>query len=88
MGIGPWREEEKSNYRADVPVFERKLDSDAILEWLTMVERVFDFLEVGDEMNVKLVGIELRGYASTWWGNLGIVVELGKERRRFEVGKE
>jgi len=34
------------------------------------MERVFDFKDIPDEKQVKLVALKLRRYASTWWANV------------------
>ena len=46
------------------------MDPDAFLDWLQMVERVFNYKDIPDEKKVKLVALKLRKYASIWWANL------------------
>ncbi|VFQ98699.1 unnamed protein product [Cuscuta campestris] len=58
-----------SDFKVDIPTFEGRNDPDEFLEWLEMVERVFDFKEVSDEKKVKIVALKFRKYASTWWTN-------------------
>jgi len=46
------------------------MDSDLFLDWLRMVKRVFDYKDISDEKNVKLVALRLPKYASICWANL------------------
>jgi len=41
--------EAHKDFRVDIPKFEGKLDSDEFLDWLQIVERVFDFEDIPDE---------------------------------------
>ena len=59
-----------NDFKVDIPKFEGKLDLDKFLDWLQAVERVLDYKEILDEKNVKLVAVNLRKYASTWWANV------------------
>ena len=43
---------------------------DDLLEWLNMVEGVFEFHEPPETKKVKLVAIKLRRNTSFWWENL------------------
>ncbi|XP_031387093.1 uncharacterized protein LOC116200384 [Punica granatum] len=49
------------------------------IDWLAIVERVFDFKNISEEKRVKLVAIKLKKHASVWWENL--------KRRREREGK-
>uniref|UniRef100_A0A2N9EHZ3 CCHC-type domain-containing protein n=1 Tax=Fagus sylvatica TaxID=28930 RepID=A0A2N9EHZ3_FAGSY len=37
------------------------------VDWLSTVERVFEYYEVPEQKKTKLVGVKLRGRASAWW---------------------
>ena len=51
-----WRAPSNSNdFRVELPEFEGKLDPDEFLEWLSTVERIFDYKEVPEDKKVKLV---------------------------------
>ena len=52
--------------RADIPEFEGKLDPEDFLEWLSVVERLFDLKEYPESKKVKIVALKLRKYASIW----------------------
>lgn len=40
------------------------------IDWLYIVDRIFEFKEFSEERKLKLVAIKLKGYASLWWENL------------------
>lgn len=56
--------------KVDIPEFERKMQLDKFLNWLHLVERVFDYEDVPDHHKVKFVVIKLKKYTSLWWENL------------------
>ena len=58
------------DFKVDIPEFEGHLDSDAFLDWLRTVERIFDYKDIPDEKKVKLVALKLRKYTSIWWAKL------------------
>ena len=66
--------------KIDIPTFDGKLDPDEFIEWLTCVERVFNYQEIDHERKVKIVALKLRKYASTWWTNVCV--------KRKREGKE
>ena len=53
-----------SDFKVDMLEFEGKLDSDEPLEWMQIVERIFDFKDVPEETKVKFVALKLRKDAS------------------------
>ena len=46
-----------NDFRVKIPEFKGKLDLDEFLEWLHMVERIFEYKKIQDEKKVKLVAI-------------------------------
>jgi len=66
-----------NNFSVHISKLEGKLEPDNFLEWLHMVERVFDFKEITEEKKVELVTLNLRRYASLWWTNMS-----GKRARK------
>ena len=60
----------KYNPRFDIPEFEGKINVDDFIDWLNIVERIFDFHEPPEQKKVKLVALKLRRNASFWWENL------------------
>jgi len=43
---------------------------DDFINWLTTVERIFDFKDVPENHKVKIVTIKLRKRAIIWWEHL------------------
>jgi len=43
---------------------EGRLDPNEFLKWLHTVERVFDYKEIPEDKNVKLIALELNKYVS------------------------
>ena len=56
--------------RADVLLFHGKLQIKEFLDWISEVEKFFDFKEVVEERQVKLVLYKLRSGATVWWEKL------------------
>jgi len=59
-----------NDFRVEIPEYEGKLDPEEFLDWLYMVERVFEYKDVSEDKKVKLVALRLCKYASLWWTNL------------------
>ena len=50
--------------KVDIPDFEGKMQPDDFIDWLTTVERIFDFKDVPKNRKVNIVAIKLRKHAS------------------------
>ncbi|RYQ82866.1 hypothetical protein Ahy_B10g101439 [Arachis hypogaea] len=66
--------------KIDIPEFEGRLQPDDFIDWLCIVERVFELKDIPDDKRVKLVAIKLKKHALVWWENLKHQRE--RERRR------
>lgn len=59
--------------KVDIPDFHGRLHPEEFLDWLSAIEKFFDFKGILDFKDiletqwVKLVGTRFRGYASAWW---------------------
>jgi len=53
-----------NDFRVKISKFKGKLDPDEFLEWMYMVERVFEYKNVPDDKRVKLVALRLEKHAS------------------------
>ena len=42
------------------------------MDWLSIVERVFEYYGVPKDRRVKLMGIKLKGRASAWWEQIQV----------------
>jgi len=66
----PRMQANSNGFRVEILEYEGKLDPEEFLDWLHMVERVFEYKDVPEDRKVKLVALRLRKYASLWWTNL------------------
>ena len=60
------------SFKVEVPKFQGSPKSEDFVDWLNIVERMFDCYEVMDEKEMKLVAICLKGKAFSWWEQLKI----------------
>ncbi|PKI68935.1 hypothetical protein CRG98_010671 [Punica granatum] len=67
--------------KVDIPDFEGQMHPEDFIDRLATVERVFDFKNISEEKNVKLVAIKLKKHASVWWENLKRLREREGKRR-------
>nr|GEW71380.1 transposon Ty3-I Gag-Pol polyprotein [Tanacetum cinerariifolium] len=54
----------------EIPEFEGRLSPGDFLDWLRMVDCIFDLRDTPDHIKVKLVAIRLKKYASLWWDHV------------------
>ena len=60
------------SFKVEVPKFQGSPKLEDFVDWLNIVERMFDCYEVMDEKEMKLVAICLKGKAFSWWEQLQI----------------
>ncbi|KAG6524014.1 hypothetical protein ZIOFF_013903 [Zingiber officinale] len=53
--------------KVDIPEFHGRLQPEGFLDWLSAVEKFFEYKDILDGEKVKLVATRLRGYAYAWW---------------------
>ena len=61
---------QEGNEKVSIPDFDGRAQGDAFLDWLIIVERIFQFKDYSEQRKFKLVAIKLKGYASLQWENL------------------
>ncbi|GJU23735.1 reverse transcriptase domain-containing protein [Tanacetum coccineum] len=72
----------ESGMRVNIPEFDgNTLNPEGFIDWLVVVEEVFEFKEVPENKRVSLIATKLRGRASAWWQQLKLSRErVGKPR--------
>nr|GFC76679.1 reverse transcriptase domain-containing protein [Tanacetum cinerariifolium] len=72
----------ESGMRVNIPEFYgNTLNPEGFIDWLVIVEEVFEFKEVPEKKRVPLIATKLRGRASAWWQQLKLTRErVGKSR--------
>ena len=64
------REPPDFRIKVDIPCFDGHLHIEDFLDWIQTVENFFDYMNVPDSKQVKLVAYKLKGGASAWWEQL------------------
>uniref|UniRef100_A0A6N2LCX1 CCHC-type domain-containing protein n=1 Tax=Salix viminalis TaxID=40686 RepID=A0A6N2LCX1_SALVM len=72
------REPQAFRMKMDLPSFNGQLQIEGFLDWLAVVERFFDYMDIPEDKKVKLVAYRLMGGASAWWEQL----QLTRMRQR------
>ena len=49
-----------NDFRVNIPKFEGKLDSEEFLNWLNIVERIFEYKVVPEDKKVKLIALNFK----------------------------
>jgi hypothetical protein len=62
--------------KMEVPMYEGNLNVEEFLDWISSLDKYFDYEEIDDEKKVKHVVTRLKGHATLWWD------ELQADRRR------
>lgn len=64
------RESSDFRFQVDIPSFNGCLGIEEFMDWITEVDRFFDYIDTPAEKRVKLVACRLKGGASAWWDRL------------------
>jgi len=81
------QERSYNDFKVDNPEFEGQLDLDLFLDWLQIVERVFEFKDIPEEKKVKLVPLKLKKYAFIWWSNV-VSKRVRKGKGKIKISKK
>lgn len=57
----------QSKLRMDISIFNGALHIEDFLEWVTEVERFFDYMDIDEDQQVKLVVLRFKRITSAWW---------------------
>ena len=80
-----WNQEPRDDSKVEIPEFDGKTQGDELLEWILIVECVFDLKDYAEEKKVKLVAAKLKGYAP-YGGRTLSWIESVWERRKSDLG--
>ena len=56
-----------SSSKADVPFYSGNLDPEELIDWISAMNKHFDYVEVKEDRQLRFVVTKLRGHASLWW---------------------
>lgn len=72
----------RANLKSIVEIvpYDGNLDNNVVLDWISEMEKFFDYENTSDNRKVKIAVTRLKGHASLWWENL----QTDRQRR----GKE
>jgi hypothetical protein len=65
----------------EVSMYEVNLNVEELLNWISDLDKYFDYVEIDDENKVKHAMTRLKGHATLWWD------ELQANRRRKQNSK-
>ncbi|KAK9704714.1 hypothetical protein RND81_07G006900 [Saponaria officinalis] len=78
--VGALQGNHNKDLKVEIPDFVGSLNPEDLLDWIRVIERVFEFKGYSDARSFKVATLKLKGYSSLWYENL-------KNQRRRE-GKE
>ena len=71
---------ENSKPTVEVVAYDGKLDTNVVLDWISNMEKFFEYENTPNNRMVNIMVTRLKGHASLWWENL----QIDRQRR----GKE
>ena len=67
--------------RLDVPMYEGNLIPEELVDWISTMDKYFDYENVADEKKVRFAVTRLKGHTALWWDS------VQDERRNRNKGK-
>ena len=74
---------ENSKPIVEVVPYDGKLDTNVELDWISNMEKLFEYEKTYDNRKVKIAVTRLKGHASLWWEHL----QTDRQRKRSKIGK-
>ena len=62
----------------ELSTYDGSLSADVLLDWLSEVNKYFEFEETSEDKQVKFAATKLKGHASLWWDS----VQAERKRQR------
>jgi hypothetical protein len=56
--------------KMEVSMYEGNLNVEEFLDWISSLDKYFDYKEIDDEKKVKHAVTRLKGHATLWWDEL------------------
>ena len=56
-----------SSSKDNVPFYSGNLDPEELIDWISAMNKHFDYAKVKEDRQVRFVVTKLRGHASLWW---------------------
>ena len=56
--------------KVELPSFNGNISIEEYLDWVSEVEKFFDYMGTADDKQVYLVAYKLKGRASAWWDHV------------------
>eukprot|EP00253_Pinus_taeda_P024568 PITA_24568 len=56
--------------RQELPTYDGSLSTDVLLDWLSEVNKYFEFEEASEDKQVKFAATKLKGHVSLWWDSI------------------
>ena len=72
---------ENSKPTTEVVPYDGKLDTNVVLDWISDMEKFFEYENTLDNRKVKIAVTRLKGHASLWWEHL----QTDRKRRGKEI---
>eukprot|EP00253_Pinus_taeda_P010891 PITA_10891 len=56
--------------KVEIPLHEGNLNAEELMDWISSLDKYFDYEEVDDKKKVKFAVTRLKGHATIWWDEL------------------